>query len=124
MLNRLGELVWPDNTSLQLYHHVPLRHSVQWLHHAFSYLLPVHKADRFFEGNHIVIQEAAPPNDAYRPFLRYLTSRDALFPGPYSGFVPAAPFPLDIGLCNAFIVIFLLTLLANLFTPVGQQHSL
>jgi hypothetical protein len=80
-LNRLGELVWPDNRSLQSYRRVPLRHSVRWLSHGFSYLLPAHKADRFFEGNHIIIQEAAPPLDAYRPFLRYLTSRDALFPG-------------------------------------------
>jgi hypothetical protein len=41
-----------------------------------------------------------------------------------SGFVPTAPFPPDIGLCNVFVVTSPLTLLANPFAPVERLHSL
>jgi hypothetical protein len=71
-LNRLGELVWPDHKAQQSYRNVPLRHSVRWYPHAFSYLLPSHKADPFFEGNRLFVQETSPPLDAFHPFLRYL----------------------------------------------------
>jgi hypothetical protein len=80
-LNRLGELVWPENKTLQSYHNVPLRHSIRWHTHALRYLLPIHKADPFFEGNQLFIQQTDPPMDAYQPLLRYLQSRNRLFPG-------------------------------------------
>jgi hypothetical protein len=80
-LNRLGELVWPDNTAQQSYQNVPLHHSIQWYPHAFSYLLPSHKADPFFKGNGLFIQQTDPPIDTFHPFLCYIQSHDWLFPG-------------------------------------------
>jgi hypothetical protein len=80
-LNRLGELVWPDNTTQQSYRNMPLRHSVRWYPHAFSYLLPSHKADPFFEGNRLLIQQTDPPLDTFTPFIRYIQSCNQLFPG-------------------------------------------
>jgi hypothetical protein len=42
---------------------------------------PVTKQILGFEGNRLLIQETNPPLDAFHPFLRYLQSRDHLFPG-------------------------------------------
>jgi hypothetical protein len=55
-LMRLGELVWPDKKSLQDYRKVTKRHSVELLPEGFSFFLPGHKADQFFEGNLIIVQ--------------------------------------------------------------------
>ena len=79
-LMRLGELVFPDKKKLRNYRKIILRHSVSILPHLLSFFLPYHKADRFFEGNTIVIQKNNTPTDPYRPFLTYLSSRDARFP--------------------------------------------
>lgn len=79
-LMRLGELVWPDKTSLQDYRKVTKRSSVELLPDGFSFFLPGHKADRFFEGNRILLQRNTRGDDPDSPFRKYLTSRDALFP--------------------------------------------
>lgn len=79
-LMRLGELVIPDRTELQDPRKIPLRHSVEILPNAFSFFLPGHKADRFFEGNRIIIQETSGDDDPVAPFKKYLASRDSLFP--------------------------------------------
>jgi hypothetical protein len=68
-LNHLGELVWLDMKALQSYRNVPLCHSIRWHDHALSYLLPCHKADPFFEGNWLYIQQPESSIDAYQPFL-------------------------------------------------------
>src|ERR1700679_199095 len=55
-LMRLGELTWPDNKHLQDYRKVIMRSSVQ-VHPTFlQFVLPGHKADRFFEGSSVLIQ--------------------------------------------------------------------
>ena len=79
-LMRLGELVFPDKTVLRNYRKVSLRHSVSLLPHQYSFFLPSHKADRFFEGNIIVVQKTDRPTDPYQPFLAYILSRDSKFP--------------------------------------------
>jgi hypothetical protein len=79
-LMRLGELVWPDKKSLQDYQKVTKRSSVELLPEGFSFFLPGHKADRFFEGNRIVLQWNASGDDPDSPFRKYLASRDSLFP--------------------------------------------
>ena len=79
-LLRLGELVFPDKKSLRNYRKIALRLSVTILLSHYSYFLPSHKGDPFFEGNTIIIQKNNTPTDPYRPFLAYLASRDRLFP--------------------------------------------
>ncbi|KAF8591611.1 hypothetical protein K439DRAFT_1644223 [Ramaria rubella] len=78
-LNRLGELVWPDTKRLQSYHIVPMCHTVRWLNEAYSYFLPGHKGDRFFEGNHLVLQKVNSAIDSYNRF-NFGLNRMALFP--------------------------------------------
>jgi hypothetical protein len=76
-LHRLGELVDPDFPAHQLARKRILRSSVSLLPDHFSYHLPTHKADRFFEGNVILIMSHfIPPVDPLLVFSRYLDSRD------------------------------------------------
>ncbi|KAL1701186.1 hypothetical protein EV121DRAFT_173824, partial [Schizophyllum commune] len=77
---RLGELVAPDRVDLRDYRKIIRRSSVRVREHAFEFFLPGHKADRFFEGNHVVIPQMATGDDPLAPFQRYLASRDGLFP--------------------------------------------
>ena len=79
-LMRLGELVFPDKKKLRNYRKISLRHSVSVLPEQYSFFLPSHKGDRFFEGNTIIIQKLNTPTDPYNPFLAYLRSRDTKFP--------------------------------------------
>jgi hypothetical protein len=79
-LLRLGELVWPDKVVLQDYRKVILRNSVQLLPQGFAFSLPGHKADRFFEGSRVILQQNATRDDPHHAFLDYLTSRDRIFP--------------------------------------------
>ena len=76
----LEELVWPDKKALQDYRKVTKWHSVELLPEGFSFFLPGHKADRFFEGNRIIVQRNSSGDDPDAPFRKYLTSRDKLFP--------------------------------------------
>ncbi|KAG2757271.1 hypothetical protein P692DRAFT_201671710, partial [Suillus brevipes Sb2] len=78
-LMRLGELVWPDNTSLRSFDKVIRRTSVIITDSYHSFMLPRHKADTSFEGSTIVIQRASPA-DPHHTFTTYLASRDRLFP--------------------------------------------
>ncbi|KIJ38858.1 hypothetical protein M422DRAFT_101211, partial [Sphaerobolus stellatus SS14] len=80
-LNRLGELVWPDNRKLQSYANVSMRHSVDLIIDQYSYHLPGHKSDRSFEGNRIVIQAVNATHNPVLLFKKYLQARDSLFPG-------------------------------------------
>jgi hypothetical protein len=79
-LLRLGELVFPDKKKLRNYRKIALRHTVSILLSHYSFFLPSHKADPFFEGNIIIIQRNNTLTDPYKPFLAYLSSRDSLFP--------------------------------------------
>lgn len=79
-LHRLGELAQPDAVALRSSRKMIRRSSVRFWERAFSYILPGHKADKFFEGNTVVIERRSDDLDAYGPVQRYLASRDALFP--------------------------------------------
>ena len=79
-LMRLGELVFPDKKALRNYRKISLWHSVSINPGQYSFFLPSHKGDRFFEGNTILIQRLTTPTDPYRPFLTYLNSRDKRYP--------------------------------------------
>lgn len=79
-LHRLGELTQPDNSSLRDPRKLIKRSSVRLLQNMFSYMLPGHKADRFFEGNTVLISKQLESADPFSWFSKYLHSRDHLFP--------------------------------------------
>lgn len=79
-LLRLGELTYPDNNHLRDPRKVTKRLSVSISESQFLFFLPGHKGDRFFEGNTIIIRKNSLQCDPYPQFLRYLNSRDSLFP--------------------------------------------
>lgn len=79
-LMRLGELVFPDKHSLRDFRKVTKRTSVELLPDGFSFFLPGHKADQFFEGNRVIIHKTNSGDDPNQPFRKYLCSRDQMFP--------------------------------------------
>ncbi|KAF8149802.1 hypothetical protein B0H34DRAFT_785124 [Crassisporium funariophilum] len=82
-LLRLGKLAYPDNSSLQNPRKISRRLSVSVTSNNISYILPAHKADKYFKGNKVLLLFSDHAIDAYHQFLTYLHSQDRLFP--YSG---------------------------------------
>jgi hypothetical protein len=79
-LMRLGELVAPDDKSLLDPRKLTARTSVVLSNDDYRFFLPSHKADKFFEGNTVIVQRHHLVVDPYCHFRRYLASRDRLFP--------------------------------------------
>ena len=80
-LMRLGELSFPNDKQLQNWRKVTKRSSVKLTDDQFEFHLPSHKADPFFEGNHIIVKHQQYCNiDPLSFFRTYLHSRDNLFP--------------------------------------------
>ncbi|KIK66434.1 hypothetical protein GYMLUDRAFT_1026035 [Collybiopsis luxurians FD-317 M1] len=78
-LLRLGELTVPDNPVLRNFRKVVGRDSVEVDKSSFSFWLPFHKANRLFEGNHVVIPSSWGINSR-SIFRRYLHLRNGSFP--------------------------------------------
>ena len=79
-LLRLGEMTFPDNSSIRDWRKVTKRSSLVIRGHQYEFLLTAHKADRFFEGNKVVICSFSPNSfDPFSIFSRYISSRDYLF---------------------------------------------
>ena len=76
-LLRLGELVFPDEVSLQNWKKVTRRNTVSVQNDRYEFTLLGHKADRFFEGNRIIIPALRFTLSPLRHFSRYINSRDA-----------------------------------------------
>ena len=120
-LMRLGELVFPDKKILRNYRKISLRHSVSILPDQYSFFLPSHKADRFFEGNSVIIQKIDRPTDPYQPFLNYIKSRDRSFPiHPELWLTSCGSVPLVSGLSRVFVPSFLPILPVSLFDRAEQ----
>jgi hypothetical protein len=79
-LLRLGELAFPDDSSLQNWRKVVRRNTLKVLPTHYEFILPGHKADRYFEGNKIIIPASRFGLHPHRLFSRYLSSRDTLHP--------------------------------------------
>jgi len=79
-LMRLGELTIPDDTSLIIPRKVTSRSSLSITDSDYRFFLPSHKADKFFEGNTIIIRKNPSDVNPLHFFKQYLTSRDTLFP--------------------------------------------
>lgn len=78
-LMRCGEMVWPDSVAKQDERKLSWRHTVRMTDNAHEFLLPGHKADRFFEGSRIIVQSLRAAEDPHIAFSSYLESRDARF---------------------------------------------
>ncbi|TDL18426.1 hypothetical protein BD410DRAFT_880461 [Rickenella mellea] len=75
-LIRLGEMTWPDNPSLQSWRRVPMRTSLHITTTHISYVLPGHKADRFYEGSKLLdgataLAQAGVPDDRIQAVGRW-----------------------------------------------------
>jgi integrase len=80
-LLRLGELCFPNSVALRNWKKVTKRSSVILKDDQYEFHLPGHKADPFFEGNHVIVKKKQYDNiDPLQCFREYLASRDALFP--------------------------------------------
>ena len=80
-LMRLGELTFPDAIKLRNWKKVTKQSSVNTTDDQYEFHLPSHKADPFFEGNHVIIKTHQYCNiDPLSHFKSYLASRDHLFP--------------------------------------------
>ena len=79
-LMRLGELTFPDNKTIQNPAKISKRTSVVSKTNSFQFFLLGHKADRFFEGNNIVLMNSTDNIDIFHQFAKYLNSRDRLHP--------------------------------------------
>ncbi|KAF9040841.1 hypothetical protein BJ165DRAFT_1329972, partial [Panaeolus papilionaceus] len=79
-LLRLGDISDPDNPSLKNPRKRSLRSSVNISPDSVSYVLPAHKADKYFEGNTVLLKNLWPSIDVFSLFLNYLKIRDERFP--------------------------------------------
>jgi hypothetical protein len=78
-LLRLGELTTPDMKASGDPRKLARRSTVVVTPSEYRFLLPAHKADRFFEGSTILVHELHRGPDPHAPFVAYLSSRDKLF---------------------------------------------
>jgi hypothetical protein len=79
-LLRLGEMTFPDEASLRNWRKVTRRNTVTVLRDRYEFLLPGHKADRFFEGNRIIIPANCFRLHPLHHFSQYLVSQDSIHP--------------------------------------------
>ena len=79
-LFRLGEMTYPDDPKLRDPRKVTKRNSVKICDSSFQFFLPGHKADRFFEGNIIIVRKNQHTFDPHKHFTAYLRHRDERFP--------------------------------------------
>ena len=73
-LMRLGELTFPNNPALRDWRKVIQRSSVVITDDHYEFFLPAHKADRFFEGNKIVVMAKQFCHQPLRHFRKYIAS--------------------------------------------------
>lgn len=93
-LHRLGELAVPDNAAFRDSRKLIRRTSLSVEGEFLRYVLPSHKADRFFEGSTIVLARRADDVvDAFAAMVAYTCSRDNLFPMRSELFLTAAGVP-------------------------------
>ena len=79
-LMRLGELTVSDDKSLLDYRKITSRTSLSLSNDDYCFFLPSHKADKFFEGNIVIIQRHTSSINPLSFFKKYLSSHDRLFP--------------------------------------------
>lgn len=80
-LLRLGEMTISNSPSKRTSKKIVCRHTLHFLPDQFSFQLPFHKADRFYQGSKIIVlRKPHSPLDPVSLMERYVSSRDTLFP--------------------------------------------
>jgi hypothetical protein len=79
-LLRLGELICPDDRTLDISRKLVKRATLKLSTQSFQFDLPYHKADRFFSGNTVLVRANNCNTNPVRAMTRYILSRDKLFP--------------------------------------------
>lgn len=73
-------MTYPDDPELRDPRKLTKRSTVQTNDDFYKFFLPGHKADRFYEGNTIIVRKNPNKFDPHKRFLTYLRARDAKFP--------------------------------------------
>jgi len=76
---RLGELTVSDNEAKHSFLKAILHHMVVVTSSTYSFTLPSHKANRFFDGNTILIESWSSRLSPLHPFINYLAAWDTCF---------------------------------------------
>ena len=80
-LLRLGDMSFPDDPNIREWRKITRRSTLSIGHRNYTFILPSHKGDKFFEGNKVLIRSFDSQSvDPTPVFLSYLSSRDQLFP--------------------------------------------
>jgi hypothetical protein len=79
-LLQFSQLTFPDRIDSHDYCKVTLCHTIKIASTFYSFLLPGHEANCFFEGNTIIIQKTNLLSNPHKFLLSYLTSQDHLHP--------------------------------------------
>jgi len=79
-LLRLGKMTYPDDPKLCDPRKVTKCNSVRVYDTSLQFFLPGHKADRFFEGNKIIVRKNSREFNPHKFFTAYLRVRDENFP--------------------------------------------
>ena len=79
-LMHLGELTVPNNESKWSLLKTILQHTIILTPTTYMFMLPLHKADWFFEGNTVMVEWHASSLSPHWPFTTYLEARDTWFP--------------------------------------------
>jgi len=79
-LSCLGEMTYPDDPSLRDPRKVTKQNSVHVDYSSYRFFLPGHKANRFFEGNTVIICKNTHKFDPQMHLLMYLHAWDHEFP--------------------------------------------
>ena len=76
----LGETTQPNTEAIRSFQKITLHHSVKLIPTLFSFMLPMHKADRYFKGSTILIESRPNKLCPYAPFIKYLAAHETCFP--------------------------------------------
>ena len=76
----LGKLVKNDRPALQDWKKITMRHSLEWLPNAYTFLLPHHKGDLVFKGNHVICRRITGAPDPVCIMCKYIDAQDHLHP--------------------------------------------
>jgi hypothetical protein len=79
-LLRLGEMVFSDSEAICNWRKVSRQHTVHLTDTLFDFVLPYHKANRFFTGNQVLVTRGTSAINPVTHFAAYLRSRDVLLP--------------------------------------------
>ena len=79
-LLRLGDLTFPDDVSIRDWRKIVRRNSLIVSRDEYEFVLPMHKADKFFEGSKVLVRPFTSAFDPCIAFQCYIDSRDQLYP--------------------------------------------